>query len=201
MSNEENIPQSTQTWRERIVAIEGEIAKANAVIHNADVERSRIAMAVITGDATEMDQARHRLEVAQARDGVDDRKLVLAAARNQLAKLETIERAERRRAAREQAKELIERRKQVAANFDAAAKQMQIAFVEFEELAHEILNNPDAEFNHPNMSIFENIRGRERVAGALPPLMRTLFPNMITGDFRGGLAASEGGAWHSIISN
>ncbi len=183
-----------------IANLDGQIRDAERTIANADAAGKQIALDVLLGKATAADQNKHRNDVAQARDALDDKRAVAAAAKEELRRLEHAENAEKKALAVAEAKKLVAQRIEAARKFDQGARMMQDAFEDFTRLGRDIPST-GYEFKIPSgsMATWEAIAGHNRVDGALPSLLETLHPDVVRARRIPSLADSEAALWRAIL--
>ncbi len=187
--------------RQVISTLNAEIAAAERAIINADDVAKKIALDIVLGRATQGDQEKHRRDVATAREALDDRRAVRDAARDELRRLEAAETAEKRAIAAVAARKLVEQRIEAARKFDAAAREMQQAFADFERLGHEIPST-GVELRTgygSSMAQWEMLRGHHRLDAALPALVDVLHPNVVRAKRIPSLADSEAALWRALL--
>ncbi len=200
MQTEPNAHAEAHRLRGVIVNLDGQIRDAERTIANADAAGKQIALHVLLGKATAADQEQHRRDIAAAREALDDKRAVAAAAKEELRRLEHTEHAEKKALAAVEARKLIEQRIEAARKFDQAARMMQDAYDDFARLGRDIPST-GAELRIPpsGMAHWEAIAGHHRVDGALPSLVESIHPNVIRAKRIPSLAASEQSLWRALL--
>jgi hypothetical protein len=202
MNNHLDAHAEAANWRLRIETLEQEIRAAEKVIRDAEARRADLALAVLTGKASESDLRNHKFDVDTARNAVVDKRAICDAARGELAKAEARELEEKKAEALKTAKELMRNRIAAAERFDSACKELQDSFRIFEDIGAALLNIPHISLVPPgvtSMALVENVRAHGRVLEAMPAVVERLVPNLIRSERRGPLAHSERAQWRGFI--
>lgn len=190
--------------RFRLRADGPEIRAAEKTIKDAEARRADIALDVLTGKSSAADLNNHRYDLEAAHHAVVDKRAIADAARGELARAEERELQEKKDEALKSVKVLMRRRIIAAERFDSCAKDLNLAFTEYENLGAEILNTPHVALTPPGvttMGLVESVRNHARVLEAFPACVEKLIPNVPRSDRRGPLQNSERAQWRSFIGS
>lgn len=182
-----------------IGGIETQFQTANLAKANAKKSRETHALRASMGDAAAIAAAKHARDAQRdAESTIDDLRVALPAAEEQLVAAEKAAASARHALAKLQAEKLMRQRIDVAGKLDAAISEFARLYSEFEKLGHDIVNMPDAlPKNLHGMSNVEGALGARRVRASLPAFFWKLFPGAIHDEMKTeNLATSESRFWN-----